>query len=241
MIFSIGYAASEQHNKAIKILNASEVQEMLTNKEAIVINSLSSIEYQLYHIPGSINVPATLMKDNPDMPENKHEPIIFYCHGYDCPYSEYATRTAIEMGYTNVFWFKGGISEWRKLKYPLFSNEEIFNIKVKKIRPSKLAKLMETNQVDVLDVRPVWWRESIHKELYPIKGTTKSISLIELESRISELDKSRPIIVVDFIMRQSMTAARYLISKGYTVKGVLKGGVRRWKDENYPLDISFEN
>jgi hypothetical protein len=64
-------------------ISAPEVRNMLdSNKEALLINVLSAIEYDMINIVGSINIPINSLKQNPGLlPEDKATPIIFYCMG----------------------------------------------------------------------------------------------------------------------------------------------------------------
>jgi len=51
----------------------------------------------------------------PDM----QTPVIFYCNGVNCDRSDKAVVIAVGCGYSEVYWFRGGIEEWRARKYPL--------------------------------------------------------------------------------------------------------------------------
>jgi len=46
-------------------------------------------------------------------------PVIFYCNGEKCDRSDRAAVIAVGCGYRKVYWFRGGIEEWRARKYPL--------------------------------------------------------------------------------------------------------------------------
>jgi rhodanese-related sulfurtransferase len=46
-------------------------------------------------------------------------PVIFYCNGVGCDRSEHAVRIALACGYREVYWFRGGVEEWRAKHYPL--------------------------------------------------------------------------------------------------------------------------
>jgi PQQ-dependent catabolism-associated CXXCW motif protein len=45
---------------------------------------------------------------------NPGYPIVFYCAGSDCWESYNATLRAEAMGYSNVFWYRGGMTAWRQ-------------------------------------------------------------------------------------------------------------------------------
>jgi|ERR1700726_166858 PQQ-dependent catabolism-associated CXXCW motif protein len=44
---------------------------------------------------------------------DKSKPIVFYCHGSKCWLSYNATLHAVELGYSNVFWYRGGRDAWK--------------------------------------------------------------------------------------------------------------------------------
>ncbi len=44
---------------------------------------------------------------------NKQTPLVFYCQSTQCWMSYNAALRAINMGYTNVLWYRGGIEAWK--------------------------------------------------------------------------------------------------------------------------------
>jgi len=49
-------------------------------------------------------------------------PVIFYCNGVRCDRSGRAVGIAVACGYRDVYWFRGGIEEWRAKKFPLIQD-----------------------------------------------------------------------------------------------------------------------
>jgi rhodanese-related sulfurtransferase len=49
-------------------------------------------------------------------------PAIFYCNGVGCDRSGRAVRIALACGYREVYWFRGGIEEWRDWEFPLIQD-----------------------------------------------------------------------------------------------------------------------
>ena len=49
---------------------------------------------------------------------DKSKPLVFYCLNAQCWLSYNASRRAIVAGYTNVYWYRGGIEAWKELGYP---------------------------------------------------------------------------------------------------------------------------
>jgi len=212
-----------------QIVSAPEVKRM-QSQGVLLINTLSSIEYELQHIAGSINIPVNRLADSERLPADRGEPLIFYCMGVRCPYSERASALALEQGYRRVYWFRGGIPEWHRYNYPLVVNEAMAGISVAKLSPEEVEALRRRRpELAILDVRPRWWRPSQNF----LAGTT-GIPLIELEEKREHLSRGRPLLITDGAMLQSLSAAKYLAHHGYEVVGILKGGIERWEKERYP-------
>jgi rhodanese-related sulfurtransferase len=49
----------------------------------------------------------------------KSQPLVIYCSGVKCNRSYHASEKAVEWGYTKVYYFRGGIAEWKKAGYPV--------------------------------------------------------------------------------------------------------------------------
>ena len=50
---------------------------------------------------------------------NKEHPIVLYCLSPECWMSYNASLRAINLGYTNVLWYRGGIESWKKAGLPV--------------------------------------------------------------------------------------------------------------------------
>lgn len=48
-------------------------------------------------------------------------PMVFYCQGLQCWMSYNAALRAINLGYTNVLWYRGGVEAWQQAGLPLGS------------------------------------------------------------------------------------------------------------------------
>lgn len=62
-------------------LTAPEVREMVEEDGALLVHVLSRIEFDLQHLPGSINIPVTVLEDSDLLPREKDRSLIFYCMG----------------------------------------------------------------------------------------------------------------------------------------------------------------
>jgi rhodanese-related sulfurtransferase len=64
-----------------KNLTAPEVKNMVEQGNALLIHVLSEIEFEMQHIPRSINIPVIHMETTDKLPTEKDKPLIFYCMG----------------------------------------------------------------------------------------------------------------------------------------------------------------
>ncbi|MBT4836497.1 MAG: hypothetical protein HON94_04035 [Methylococcales bacterium] len=233
IISLIGLCSNSLANLSqIKIVTAPEVKYMRDNEDVLLVHTLSRIEYEIHHIPGSIHIASTDVKSSKKMPKDKKKAIVFYCNGVKCPYSKRASDAAIKMGYQNIFWFKGGIPEWIRFHYKMNNNKMLKKVKIKKLRPSKFQAKMNKDRPFMLDVRPIKWNiEPAYIE------NSVFIPLLHLHEKFQSIPKTRKILIADGFMKQSSAAAKFLTYKGYDVLGVLKGGIVRWKKEGYPVVV----
>ena len=65
----------------VKNLTAPEVKTLLDDGNVVLVHTLSAIEFEIQHIPGSINIPVINMRDTTLLPQDKTTPLIFYCMG----------------------------------------------------------------------------------------------------------------------------------------------------------------
>lgn len=72
------------------------------------------------YIEGSLSLPdeetdcEALSKVIP----GKHQESLYYCNGPKCGRSVKAVKIALDCGYDNIYWFRGGFEEWKEKNYP---------------------------------------------------------------------------------------------------------------------------
>jgi rhodanese-related sulfurtransferase len=113
----------------------------------------------------------------------------------------------------------------------MLTNQKWTTIKIRKISPDSFAALAASNKFFLLDVRPL----EFSRNNSFIKGAVHC-PLVYLEKYYSEIPKECKIILADYAMISATNAAKFLITKGYNVKGVLKGGIERWISEKKPVE-----
>jgi rhodanese-related sulfurtransferase len=109
---------TKEKKPVVKEVNAKDFKELLDKGGAILIDVREPMELKSDgYIPNSLNVPAYRINElwNQKVKADKDAVILTYClSGYR---SNVASEELIEMGYTNVYSLKGGISAWKANKY----------------------------------------------------------------------------------------------------------------------------
>ena len=106
-------------------VSAEEVIELiLLNSELVVIDSRKKTEYSKGHIEGAVNILNTVMQqeDMENISPDKTKAILFYCNGTRCSRSSDAVSKALDWGYKNIFWFRGGWNEWTDKRLPVITD-----------------------------------------------------------------------------------------------------------------------
>ncbi|TMF20904.1 MAG: rhodanese-like domain-containing protein [Chloroflexi bacterium] len=82
----------------------------------------------------------------------------------------------------------------------------------------------------LLDVREPWEYAAGH-----VPGA-RLIPLGELEQRVSEVPRDRPVLAICHSGQRSLAAAGYLIQLGYTDIQNVDGGTAAWIERGYPVE-----
>lgn len=151
--------------------------------------------------------------------------------GLKCAYSRYAIKAALKRRLKNIYWFQGGIPEWRQFDYPMEIDPDYAAIEVKKLSCEQILPLLADQQLQIVDIRPIW----LTGVQYFLPGTVH-IQMTDLDQKLHALRRDRPVLISDVTMRQSVMAARFLIRQGLTVKGVVKGGMQRGLQMGCPVE-----
>ncbi len=121
------------HLPGAKIISAPEAKALI-EKGVPVYDVRVADEFVEAHVPGSISVPYTegsakeVGFDAADdkfalnkLPKDKNAPFMMYCDGTICWKSYKSATLAIQAGWKNVYWFRGGFPEWKEAGYPVES------------------------------------------------------------------------------------------------------------------------
>lgn len=94
-------------------------QKIDAGEEFVLIETLSAASYQSWHLPGAINIPKTEIGDRAEnLIPDKSAMVVTYCASPACTASTIAADKLEEMGYTNVYEYEGGKSDWEEAGYP---------------------------------------------------------------------------------------------------------------------------
>lgn len=102
-------------------VDAEKVIELASkNKKLVIIDSRILGDRKIGYIEQSISLPdaKTNCKSLQKIIPNKMTPVVFYCNGVKCGRSVVATKKALQCGYSNIYWFRGGFEEWTSKAYP---------------------------------------------------------------------------------------------------------------------------
>ena len=104
------------------LVNAEKIIDLVESlDDLIIIDARTVSDYDKGHIPDSVRLVNT--ETNADslakiLPA-KDAPVLFYCNGAKCGRSVESCKIAVADGYSNVYWFRGGIQEWEAKGFPV--------------------------------------------------------------------------------------------------------------------------
>jgi rhodanese-related sulfurtransferase/ABC-type phosphate/phosphonate transport system substrate-binding protein len=128
-VASLGHFTPAQLPGA-KRVDAREVQELIA-AGALMADVRSLKEWTDGHIPRAVNIPygEKSLKDIAFDPKadsfpglDKIDPkraVVFACNGAECWKSYKAAKAAVSKGFSNVYWFRGGLPEWKAAGLPV--------------------------------------------------------------------------------------------------------------------------
>ena len=97
---------------------------ILGNPDLVVIDSRKKTEFIKGHIEGAINILNTELEieDLESIVPDRTAALLFYCNGVRCLRSSDSITRAVDWGYTNLFWFRGGWKEWTEKRLPVVTD-----------------------------------------------------------------------------------------------------------------------
>lgn len=82
LLLLLGSAGVEAQD--VRDLTTAELKQKIDAREKLlIIDTRTSQEYGMAHLPGAINIPPQLFNSiSESLPEDKNFPLVFYCRGY---------------------------------------------------------------------------------------------------------------------------------------------------------------
>jgi rhodanese-related sulfurtransferase len=129
----MAYAARKETPKTLeggKVVTAEEARDLIDKKAAGFFDMRKAINYGKSHIPTAVSAPykwdskvdvtvRTGKFDMSKLPKDKDTALVFYSDGPTGWKSYKASIDAINAGYKNVMYFRGGFSTWESKGYPV--------------------------------------------------------------------------------------------------------------------------
>lgn len=113
------------------VVDAAKAKSLMDGG-AKMIDARVAQEYAESHVKGAISVPYKeksaksvdfdASQDSFDLskvPADKNAALITQCNGPECWKSYKAAKALIKAGYKKVYWFRGGLPEWKAKGYPV--------------------------------------------------------------------------------------------------------------------------
>lgn len=104
-----------------KTVSAEELVRMMrTEQELQIIDARITSGRKKGYLEGSFHLPdiETNCETLKNTVPTSSTPVVFYCSSEKCGRSLNAVTIAMNCGYSNLFWFRGGFAEWKAKGYP---------------------------------------------------------------------------------------------------------------------------
>ena len=123
-VATLGYFTPRQLPGAM-VIDAAAVAKLM-GEGAVYFDTRTEAEFKATHVPSARLLPYAEKSlketdydakldgfDTSKLPADKAAPVIFACNGAECWKSYKASHAAIKAGHSKVYWFRGGLPEWR--------------------------------------------------------------------------------------------------------------------------------
>ena len=114
----------DQEPEVNKITRDELLQKMQRGERFVLIDVLSHEHFLRVHLPGAINIPLNTLRDLAPQLLGMQDEIIVYCANFHCTASPTAAKMLMQLGYTNVRDFAGGILDWEEGGQPVIRSEK---------------------------------------------------------------------------------------------------------------------
>ncbi|HWR13368.1 MAG TPA: MBL fold metallo-hydrolase [Terriglobales bacterium] len=208
----------------LRSLNASELQQIIEDDSAVVLDVRESADFAAAYVPGSINIglsgqfaswAATIL--------GLDTPIVLLAQSVD-QVNEARIRLARVGIETMTGYLEGGLATW--------TASGLSTSTIGRISPSELSSAIRSGDVQVLDVRRQGEWDSGHLDVAYFRP------LDLFYSGLPELDPTKPVAVHCKSGYRSMIAASLLKKAGFSEVVDVIGGFDAWEKQNLPISTA---
>ncbi|MCB0792240.1 MAG: rhodanese-like domain-containing protein [Flavobacteriales bacterium] len=101
----------------VQELTPAQLSALMTAGRVFVFDCNEPYMHEEAHVPGAVLIPYDAV--TPDrMPADRDAAIVFYCYSPECPAASMAARDAVELGFTQVYCMREGITGWQDVGLP---------------------------------------------------------------------------------------------------------------------------
>lgn len=130
-VFAGGWAswAAEPARPVVRVVTAAELRALLDREASrpILLDLRGARDFEIGHLPGARSLPFHRFDEDFEKvvaegwpgADRARVPLVLYCYGNDCVRSRKGGTHAARLGFRNLLWFRGGVTEWRAAGYPL--------------------------------------------------------------------------------------------------------------------------
>ena len=116
------YIEAKALEAGISLANVHQAFDMVRSGRYVVLDARSATDYETGHIPGAMSLPREALDESfgdVEMFLSPELPILTYCSGLECEESLEISVYLLDMGFTNIVLFAGGIRAWEAAGYGL--------------------------------------------------------------------------------------------------------------------------
>jgi rhodanese-related sulfurtransferase len=116
-----GYRSPE-HAEGATTINVDEAKWMF-DEGVTFIDVRNPRFFARRHVPGAhhLDMKGRFTRESLASVAEKDQPIVIYSSGIKCGRAYRAAVQAVSWGYTRVYYFRGGIVDWKDVHYPIES------------------------------------------------------------------------------------------------------------------------
>ena len=218
-----GQSVAEQPGTGVPEISTEELQRVLHDQSAIVLDTRPHLEWSLSHIPGAVNVApkpgvsiALYTSDEKEVGRivggDKSQALVLYCNGPYCGKSKRVAKDLLDTGYADVRRYQLGAPVWRAL------------VGIMVIEPDGVRHVFNNDQTAVwIDVRdPAEFSEgsiagarNLPRSLVLPEKDTGEVFAAKNDGRLPMQDHNTRIIVFGQTSEQASEVAKALAREAF--------------------------